>query len=618
MANIFGDSFAFKQDNILGTANADSIYGFLENDTLNGAGGDDLIYGGDGVDTLIGGAGNDSLVGGDGEDTLFGDDGNDNLYGNADDDFLSGGAGNDFLSGGGGDDRLFGSTGTDSLFGGNGNDLLDGGSGNDIMGGGDGNDIYYVDSIFDSIFEYDLLSGGTDRVNSSIDFTLSDNFEQLLLTGITAINGTGNRFANRLQGNSADNILDGKAGDDTLVSSLGNDTLIGGSGNDTYIVSHSTNTIEEISTLAYEIDTVAANIDFTLGDNLESLILEGINPLNGSGNGLANSLIGNSADNLLQGFGGNDTLDGEAGNDTLNGGSGNDVLFGGTGNDTMIGGEGNDIFYVDGIGDITTETSTSATEIDTVVSTVSRTLGANLERLILRGTAALSGVGNSLNNTLIGNAGDNILVGGAGNDSLRGEAGDDDLDGGSGIDYASYSTAASGVSVSLAIAVAQNTLGAGNDTLANFENLLGSSSNDTLLGNSGNNRIKGGSGNDFIYGSRGNDILTGELGSDTFHFANTLSVSNSDSITDFNAAADTMRLDRTIFTNLTTLGVLGAQFFRASATGVAGDANDFILYNTSTGAIRYDSDGSGGGVAVQFARLTTKPTITAADFFVVA
>ncbi|HBR68800.1 MAG TPA: hypothetical protein DEA55_05425, partial [Rhodospirillaceae bacterium] len=83
-----------------------------------------------------------------------------------------------------------------------------------------------------------------------------------------------------------------------------------------------------------------------------------------------------------------------------------------------------------------------------------------------------------------------------GNDTLDGGAGDDILDGGTGIDRALYNAASSAVTVSLAITAAQNTLGAGIDTLLDIENLTGSGFNDTLTGNSGDNSIDGGSGND--------------------------------------------------------------------------------------------------------------------------
>ena len=117
----------------------------------------------------------------------------------------------------------------------------------------------------------------------------------------------------------------------------------------------------------------------------------------------------------------------------------------------------------------------------------------------------------------------------------------------------------------------------------------------------------------------GNDTLVGGAGKDTFLFNTTLNAAtNRDAIADFSAVDDTILLSRTIFTRLTTIGTLNSGWFRASPTGKAADSNDYLLYNTATGGLFYDKDASGAGAAVQFATLTTKPNITAADFVVVA
>jgi len=155
-----------------------------------------------------------------------------------------------------------------------------------------------------------------------------------------------------------------------------------------------------------------------------------------------NNITGTAAKDMIYGRGGDDILDGGAGNDVLYGGAGNDTLYGGEGDDQlsgdagadiMYGGIGNDTYYVDDIGDQVIENNNEG--IDTVVSTISYTLGANLEILRLDGSANINGTGNSLNNTIIGNAGNNILDGGAGNDSINGGAGDDILIGGLGNDW---------------------------------------------------------------------------------------------------------------------------------------------------------------------------------------
>ncbi|QLE57341.1 S8 family serine peptidase [Nostoc sp. TCL26-01] len=111
------------------------------------------------------------------------------------------------------------------------NDTLNGGRGNDEMRGGAGNDTYVVDSTGDVIVEN--LNEGTDTVESSITYTLGANLENLTLTGIAAINGTGNTGNNIITGNSGNNTLNGGSGVDTLIGGDGNDILIGGAGNDT-------------------------------------------------------------------------------------------------------------------------------------------------------------------------------------------------------------------------------------------------------------------------------------------------------------------------------------------------------------------------------------------------
>src|SRR5262249_8900353 len=136
-------------------------------------------------------------------------------------------------------------------------------------------------------------------------------------------------------------------------------------------------------------DTVESIVSYTLATNIENLTLVGWAPIDGTGNALANILTGNSGNNILLG---------DAGNDTLIGGDGDDTLDGGTGTDTLSGGAGNDIYMVDNTGDSVTESSNAGT--DTVQSTITYTLGANLERLTLIGTASVNGTGNTLANVL--------------------------------------------------------------------------------------------------------------------------------------------------------------------------------------------------------------------------
>ncbi|MBT9100001.1 hypothetical protein KFZ76_20070 [Methylovulum psychrotolerans] len=144
---------------------------------------------------------------------------------------------------------------------------------------------------------------------------------------------------------------------------------------------------------------------------------------------------------------------------------------------------------------------------------------------------------------------------------------------------------------------------------------LGSGANLVVTPATANNTLSGGNGNDLLAGSLGNDTLTGGLGQDTFAFNSALGAGNIDTITDFNVANDTIRLSKGIFTTLTS-GVLAAEAFKILGNGGVEDGSDHLLYNTATGALSYDADGSGTGAAVQIAILGTGLAMTNADFMV--
>lgn len=250
----------------------------------------------------------------------------------------------------------------------------------------------------------------TVTVECSATCTLSDNQKNLLLTGVGAINGTGNARPNRIDGNVGDNTLDG---------SLGADVMVGGPGNDIYLVDDPGDLVEEKADEG--IDSVWSFVDgYVLPTNVENLTLTpGV--LKGSGNNLDNVLIGNAKNN------------------TLLGGPGSDRLVGGAGADLMIGGTGDDIYVVDDSDDRVVEKASEGT--DTVSSEISFALPDNVENLVLVGTRDIDGTGNNQDNLLNGNAGNNSLYGGPGNDVLDGGEGDDLLDGGPGNDTYLFRTA---------------------------------------------------------------------------------------------------------------------------------------------------------------------------------
>ncbi|MDU9023370.1 calcium-binding protein [Pseudomonas corrugata] len=214
------------------------------------------------------------------------------------------------------------------LVGNSANNVLDGAGGSDVMIGGLGDDTYVVDDGFDRIVESE--GEGTDTVNSSVSFTLGNHLENLSLTGHAAINATGNATNNILRGNTADNRLDGAQGADRMV---------GGMGNDTYFVDNVGDIVVEDADRGN--DKVISTIDYTLTNNVEMLTLSGP-ALNGSGNALANELIGNELNNRLYGGAGDDFLQGGKGDDRYVFGVGhgqdriNEDLDVGGGTDTIV------------------------------------------------------------------------------------------------------------------------------------------------------------------------------------------------------------------------------------------------------------------------------------------
>lgn len=484
----------------------------LENLTLigvsviNGAGNalDNLLLGNSAANALDGGPGNDRLDGGQGSDLMIGGTGDDTyvvdnlgdvvteLTNEGTDTIQSGVSytlginvenltltGSANLAG-------IGNSLNNLLIGNWGNNILDGGAGADTMTGGIGDDTYLVDNVGDVVNE--ATDEGVDAIQSSITHVLGANLENLTLMGTAAINGGGNDRNNILTGNGAANVLDGGAGNDTLLGGAGNDTLrggvgddrleggtggdvlIGGSGGDTYVVDSISDTLTEL--LNEGADTVESTVTFMLGANFENLTLVGSGAINGTGNALDNILLGNGANN------------------TLRGGAGDDRLDGGSGSDTMVGGTGNDTYVINQVGDVVTESANEG--MDTVESAITYFLGSNVENLILIGSAANNGTGNSLNNVIKGNSAANLLDGGSGDDALEGGAGNDAISGGSGRDVMNG--------------------GEGADTLD------GGSGDDQLRGGAGNDILTGGSGADQLIGEMGNDFLRGGSGNDRYFF----------------------------------------------------------------------------------------------------
>ncbi len=303
-------------------------------------------------------------------------------------------------------------------------------------------------------------------VDGVVDQTLTGTEGNNVLTG-----GIGN---DTLYGYSGNDILNGGAGNDVLDGGIGTDTMIGGLGNDSYYVESATDVVVESA--GEGSDTVISNISYTLGANVENITLSGTGWINATGNSADNVLVGNDGWN------------------TLNAGAGNDILYGGGGVNFLYGGTGNDTYIVNSTLDFVTEYYNEG--IDTIMSSVTWTLGANQENLILTGNTAINVTGNGQSNLLVGNdanntlndfsGGNDIMQGLGGNDILTAYAGNDVLDGGAGADT-----------------------------------LNGGTANDILIGGKGNDTITTDSGRDVIVFNKGDgqDEVNASIGAD-----NTLSL----------------------------------------------------------------------------------------------
>ena len=351
----------------------------------------------------------------------------------------------------------------------------------------------------------------------------------------------------------------------------------------------------------------------------------------------SDNLVGTPKTDNIKSLAGNDTIDGLGSNDTLMGGDGNDLLIGGVGSDSLVGGTGNDIYNVDNSGDVVTELASAGTDL--VKSSVTYALPANVENLILTGTTAINGTGNTLANTLTGNTGNNILNGSTGADQLKGGTGNDtynvDNSGDVVTELASAGTdlVKSSVTYALPANVENLTLtgttainGTGN-TLVNI--ITGNTANNTLNGSNGNDTVNGNGGNDLVIGGSGNDTLIGGLGIDKFVYNTnapfTTSGFGTDTITDFNISqTDQIVLDKTTFTSISSVAGTGfsvaSEFAKVTTNALAATSAADIVYHSATGGLFYNPNGTalGFGTGGQFLTLTNKPTLTASQFFIQA
>jgi Ca2+-binding RTX toxin-like protein len=664
-------------DQLYGGPGDDILYGDSGNDELHGAAGNDVLWGGAGDDSLYRSTGTGTLRGGPGDDTYnvssadqiieIAGEGRDRLFasssvelpGNVEDLYLqtadpldgignslnnviAGNSGANTIQGLSGDDTLDGSDGQDALYGGTGNDLLLGGNGNDVLVGGAGNDQIFG-SVGDDLLIFDALDAAHVAGGAGID-TLRLSQE----TPATDLGGDAGTVVTGIE------IID-LAGDNQItltplrIITLSDETdtlrILGGSDDevvatgiwtprDSYIAGGIEFAVYESdgATLLIQTGTLfTAAIDESGADDPGEpddapVILDGdgdSDNLNGSAfddrlrglggddtlNGGAgnDTLVGNGGADVLNGAAGNDVLKGGGGADSLNGGTGDDVLKGGGGNDELDGGEGDDT-YVIGIGDVSVdENRDSGSEgVDVIDATrVARLVLPAKFSLAASGIEVIAGAdsgvtiwggaapvewdftGITLENVaaLAGSDLDDFIVGSEGGDEIGGRAGADELAGAGGRDT-----------------------------------LFGKGGDDVLTGDAGADTLVGGGGNDLLAGGAGKDTLTGGKGDDTFSFDSTFDIARTDTIIGFTPGTDVLSLSSMVFDALSSPvgGPLSGEEFHASADGSAVDASDRILYNTTTGALYYDADGSGDGVAIRFAILEGAPDLDSADIVIVS
>jgi Ca2+-binding RTX toxin-like protein len=405
-------------DYIAGASATDVIYGGLGRDVMLGNGGSDMLLGdADFMDDTGSSGSADQLIGGTGKDNLYGGPGDDYFNGEADDDWIHGQSGNDLGYGGAGDDHLFGDEGNDQLWGG-------------------------TSATLNPAWFGAPISVNLDGINGA-----AIALQTYSVGGLVQATGTGN---DQLWGGAGDDQLYGQDGSDMLVGEIGNDQLDGGlgidwleggPGNDTYHVDTFRDVIIELA--GGGTDSVISSDSYIFHANVENVTLTGTGNFGVIGNELANIITGNTGGN---------GIDAGLGNDTIASGDGDDTIIGGAGDDSMTGGDGIDTYFVDSLGDAVVETDLSPTAYDTIWTTVTLTLPAGVEILILNGgVLAINGIGNdgptdATPNLMLGNnaantlttfGGDDIILGRDGNDVINsggGQGGVEIISGGVGLD----------------------------------------------------------------------------------------------------------------------------------------------------------------------------------------
>ncbi|MBX3566473.1 MAG: calcium-binding protein [Rhizobiaceae bacterium] len=464
--------------------------------------------------------------------------------------------------------------------------------------------------ILVTYFTYD--SDGYD----DIQFQILDPRELPIQADVGDGQVTGLKTDSTILGSSVAETLFGQDGNDQIDGKGGADTMFGRLGNDTFFVNNANDQVIELKNGGD--DTVKASVTFDL---LAGVHVEHLSTTNAKGTGSIN-LYGNSFKQEITGNAG-----------------ANFISDGGTGAaDTLRGLGGNDTYRVYNSATKIVESASQGAN-DTVLAAVTFDLvaGVFVETMATtnaKGTAKINLYGNEVAQKITGNAGANILSDGGkgGSDTLVGLGGNDTFrvynsgtkiveaaGGGSdtveaAVDY----TVGKGVYIQ----VLETTNAAGTAAIGLYSNefgqtVNGNAGNNSLRGYGGNDKINGGAGADRISGGLGNDTLAGNTGADIYYFSYALDeATNLDTIKGF-SSIDLISLNSSVFTKAGPAGALAASAFRANTSGKAGDASDRIIWETDTGRLYYDPDGTGAAAGTAFAVITgnTGP-MNAGDFVI--
>ena len=533
-------------ENITATILDDTITGSNSDNSLDGNEGSDLFYSSTGDDIINGGIDADGTADVDianysnATEKIILTNGNsvqknitdvdtlqniEEVQGSNFDDDMTGGSSTDILRGGNGNDELKGAAGVDSLYGESGNDTLSGGLGNDILDGGTNT---AIGDTVDYLSRTDAVQVDLSNNQAIVDTDSDSTFENDGSDEIDAITNIENITAtaqnDELTGSSTANEIKAGAGNDTIKGGLGADKLYGEDGDDIFTFDSTINdsTGDFIDggannsgantgdTVNYSALTSRVKVDLDdtsavyteVGSDDENHQIQNIENITGTN--LNDVISGNTQNNTLRGLDGVDTLSGEAGDDYLEGGDGNDTLRGGAGDDNLVGGQGTDIAdYKDATEDLNVDISDNPK----FISASQGTDTFNSIEGVIGGLGDDTLTGNNVENTLIGNLGDDTLIG-AGT-SANGQI--DYLDGGAGVDFVSFSTNTTGITVDLSNLNAQDTDGTlGVDLIIkDIENAEGGSGDDQITGNSDKNTLNGLDGDDTFIASLDDDTIDG-------------------------------------------------------------------------------------------------------------